>query len=58
MGNKSRRCTCRSEEKTPGCDQREKKNVATRSVNVASAIIDLVTKIIKLIEAIGPMFGG
>lgn len=58
MDENSKRCTCGSEENAPDRDHNEKTNVATRSVNFASAIIDLMTKIMKLIEVIGSIMGG
>lgn len=57
MDEKSKRCTCGSEENAPDRDRKEKVDVAARSVNFASAIIDLMTKIMKLIEVIGSIVG-
>ena len=48
----------RSDEKTPGYDQTVKKEVVTGSVRCASAVIELVTKIIKLIDVATSILGG
>lgn len=54
----NRRAPRRSDEKTPGYDQTVKKEVVTRSLNCASAVIELVTKIIKLIDVAISILGG
>lgn len=53
-----RRAPRRSDEKTPGYDPKVKNEVVTGSVLCASAVIELVTKIIKLIDVAISILGG
>ena len=48
----------RSDEKTPGHDPRAKSGIVGRSIRCASAVIELVTKIIKLIDVATSILGG
>lgn len=54
----TRHTCCGSTEKTPDCDQPNKLDIAAKGFTVASAIIDLMAKIMKLIEVIGSIMGG
>ena len=54
----NRRSPRRSDEKTPGHDPRAKNGIVTRSLNCASAVIELITKIIKLIDVATSILGG
>ena len=48
----------RSDEKTPGHDPCYKAGIVIRSLEAASAVIVLTTKIIEMIDVVVTIFGG